>query len=43
MTQEEELNIGEVGYKKSSDSSEKIEQKRETYVTITNGRMITAR
>ncbi len=37
MTQEEELKIGQVGYKKSSDSSEK-EQERETYVTLTNGR-----
>ncbi len=38
MTQEEELKIGEVGYTKSSDSSEKREQESETYVTITNGR-----
>ncbi len=38
MTQEEELKIGEVGYKKRSDSSEKREQERETYVTLTNGR-----
>ncbi len=39
MTQEEELNKGKVGDKKSSDSSEKKrEQERETYVTLTNGR-----
>ncbi len=38
MTQEEELKIGEVGYKKSSDSSEKREQARETYVTLANAR-----
>ncbi len=37
MTQEE-LKKGEVGYKKSSDSSEIREQKRETYVTLTNSR-----
>ncbi len=38
MTQEEELKKGELGYKKSLDSSEKREQERETYVTLTNGR-----
>ncbi len=38
MTQEEELKIGEMGYKKSSDSSEKKDQERETYVALTNGR-----
>ncbi len=37
MTLEEELKKGEVGYKKSSDSSEKSEQEREMYVTLTNG------
>ncbi len=37
MTQEEELKKGEVGHKKSSDSSEKREQTRETYVFLTNG------
>ncbi len=38
MTQEKELKIREVGYKKSSDSSEKREQERETYVALINGR-----
>ncbi len=33
-----ELKKGEEGYKKSSDSSEKREQERETYVTLTSGR-----
>ncbi len=36
MTQKEE--IGVVGQKKSSDSSEQREQERETYVNLTNGR-----
>ena len=38
MTQEEELKKGEVGHKKSSDSSEKREQERETYVILTKSR-----
>ncbi len=38
MTQEEELKKGEVGYKNSTDRSEKREQEREIYVTLSNGR-----
>ena len=33
-----ELKKGKVGDKKSWDSSEKRQQERETYVTLTNGR-----
>ncbi len=33
---EEELKKGEMGYKKNSDSSEKREKERETYVNLTN-------
>ncbi len=38
MTQKEEMKKGEVAYKKCSDSSEKIEEEREIYVTLANGR-----
>ncbi len=38
MTQDEELKKGEVGIKKSTNSSEKREQERKTYETLTNGR-----
>ncbi len=39
MTQEEELKIGEVGYKKAQIVQKKIEQERETYAPfLTNGR-----
>ncbi len=40
MTQEEELKLGEVGQKKSLDSSDKREQERETYVTLTYGKIM---
>ena len=36
MTQKEELKIGVVGQKKSSDSSEKREQERKTYAMVEN-------
>ncbi len=38
MIQEERAEERKVGDKNSRDSSEKREQERETYVTLTNGR-----